>query len=118
MDRKPIFENLMYDVLSVTVMYVFRANFNDTYYLDTMNIKIADLDRENLSWFDPFFGRSKISDKTVALSECNGRSFTVLLNENGKITEKKTEVPSDVIVCENYNDSMLLAAHITINKSK
>ncbi len=48
--------------LRVSVEYVFRANFNDTYWLDEAIIDIDKIDRDKLGWFDPFYGKSKIND--------------------------------------------------------
>lgn len=35
-----------YKFLEMTIEYVFRANFNDSYYLETVYVDLSDLDKE------------------------------------------------------------------------
>lgn len=116
--EKPSFNDAPFDTLAITVQYVFRANFNDSYYLDTHEINISELPRDGLYWFDPYFGRSKKGTTSVALVACGKEYFTMRADEDGKITEQRLEPYMDFIVCEDYDESMMLAAHITTRKKK
>ena len=118
MERKPILDSADGDKLVITVEYVFRANFNDSYYLETHEIDINTLSRDELYWFDPYFGRSKIGTSRVALVEYSKENFTFIENEGGKVREQKLEPYMTFIVCEDYDSSMLLAAHIRIERAK
>ena len=112
--EKPSFNDAPFDTLAITVQYVFRANFNDSYYLDTYEINISELPIDGLHWFDPYFGRSKKGTTRVALVACGKEYFTMRADEDGKITEQKLEPYMDFIVCEDYDESMMLAAHIRV----
>lgn len=118
MDVKPRIDSAVGDKLVITVQYVFRANFNDSYFLDSYEINIDELSREGLYWFDPYFGRSKKGTTRVALAAVGKDYFTFLKDEGGKITKEKLELYMDFIVCEDYDESMMLAAHITTRKKK
>ena len=115
--EKPSFNDAPFDTLTITVQYVFRANFNDSYYLDTYEININELSRDELYWFDPYFGRSKKSTTRVALVACGKEYFTIRADEDGKITEQRLEPYMDFIVCEDYDESMM-AAHIRVGTGK
>lgn len=104
--------------ISVNILNVFKCNFNDTYYLESLKIDINTLDKDNLTWFDPFNGRSKINDTMVAIKYCSDTEFIILEKKNNIIKESKTEKHMDYIICEEYNDSMLLASHIRLNITK
>ena len=114
MKTKPDFENIPFESLHVTVQYVFRANFNDTYFIESHEIKISELPKGELCWFDPYFGRSKKGTTRTALIACGKEYFTIRADEDGKITEQKLEPYMDFIVCEDYDESKMLAAHIRI----
>lgn len=43
-----------YKYLELTVEYVYRASFNDTYYLETIYLDLADLNKDGLTWIDPY----------------------------------------------------------------
>ena len=112
MERKPHFEPAAFDTLSATVQYVFRANFNDTYHLDTVKIRLDELPRDRLVWFDPYCGRSKSSNTEIAVLSVSGKEFTILERVKDTVTEHKRDVLREYIVCEDYDDSRLLATHI------
>jgi hypothetical protein len=101
--------------LKILVQYVFRANFNDTYPLEEKTIPLNELDTESLTWFDPFLGKSKEGKKEIALAHCTDKSFTIIERWEGNTKEFKTDIITDHILCEDYNESMLIAAHISVS---
>jgi len=111
---KPIIQTTKIKSLSVVVQYVFRASFNDTYWLEEKIINLDDLDRDKLTWFDPYNGRSNIGDTLVSLSYCSDDKFIILEKRNGVIKEITTENYLTCIICEDFDDDKLLAAHINI----
>ena len=118
MERKPILDCTPGDKLVISVEYVFRANFNDSYYLETHEIDINSLSRDELYWFDPYFGRSKIGTSRVALVEYSKESFTFIEKNSKKTKEQRLDPYMTFISCEDYDDSMLLAAHIRIERNR
>ena len=118
MDIKPRIDCNDGDKLVITVEYVFRANFNDSYYLETHEIDINSLSRDELYWFDPYFGRSKIGTSRVALAKYSKESFTFIEKNSEKTKEQRLDPYMTFIVCEDYDDSMLLAAHIRIERNR
>ena len=114
MTDKPIIETKKRKRLSVTVEYVFRANFNDTYWLEQLEFDFDRLDREKLTWIDPYNGRSKTNSTLVALSYCSDEKFVILKKENGVITEEEASVLCGCILCEDYDESLLLSARIDV----
>lgn len=114
MENKPFIKTERVKQLRVTVWYVFRANFNDTYWLEEFEIDLDKLSTDALSWFDPYNGRSKRSDTQVALLSCTDDKYVILEKCGDKLRETETGIDSEHIVCEDYNESMLIAAHIKI----
>lgn len=112
MNRKPKIEAKKEKGLLVTVQYVFRANFNDTYWLEEKIIPFDTLDREGLTWFDPYLGKSKKGDTLVAIAYASDESFVLLEKQDDLLTEKETRRGYEHILCEDFDSSMLLAAHI------
>ena len=112
MTRKPIIETNKVKKLLVTVQNVFRANFNDTYWLEERVIELDELDRENLTWFDPYFGRSNVNDTLIAIAYCSDEKLIILEKRNDTIKEVSTSKISDCIFCEDFNEYMMLASHI------
>ena len=111
---KPILKAKKASCLSVTVQYVFKANFNDTYYLDNRIIGIDELDKTRLMWFDPFLGKSCHNDITVAIAYVSDKKLVVLEKQNGEIKKSESAVFPECIVCEDHDEAKLLAAHITL----
>ena len=109
---KLIIEAKKIKTVLLTIQYVFRANFNDTYWLEEKEFVLENLDTTKLTWFDPFNGRSKINDTTVAIKYVSDETFTILENKNGVIKEYSNKPYIDYIACEDYNESVMLAAHI------
>ena len=118
MERKPILDCAPGDKLVISVEYVFRANFNDSYYLETHEIDIDSLSRDEIYWFDPYFGRSKIGNTRVALAEYSKEHFTFIAKTGEKVKEQRFDPYMTFISCEDYDDSMLLAAHIRIERNR
>jgi hypothetical protein len=113
MSEKPTFKDAPFSVLHISVQYIFRANFNDAYFLDEYEIPIDTLPRDTLYWFDPYFGKSKRGVTRTALVAYGEDYFTMRSDEDGKITEQRLEPYMDFIVCEDYDETKMLAAHIS-----
>ena len=111
---KLIIESKKIKKVIVTIQYVFRANFNDTYWLEEMIINLDELDKETLTWFDPYKGRSKINNTLVAIAYVSDEKFIILEKKDNVISEHEKEIYLDYIACEDYDSSVLLASHIRI----
>ena len=111
---KPIIETVKNKKISVTIHYIFKANFNDSFFLEEFEIDIASLNRDELTWFDPYNGRNSLSDTRTAISYCSDDRLTVLEKTNGVIREISEESIYDCIISEDYDDSMLIASHIRL----
>ena len=98
--------------IRVSVEYVFRANFNDTYWLDESVIDIDKIDKDKLSWFDPFYGKSKINDTCVAILEITDEKIAILQNKNGEITKLEAKSYIGITLCESFDSSRLISARI------
>ncbi len=114
MTFKPTFETSKAKSLSITIEYVFRGGFNDTYWLEERTINIDELDKESLTWFDPFNGKNKLSTILVALAYCSDERFVILEKVGDKVKEHEVKVPFSFIACEDYDESKLIAAHIKL----
>lgn len=114
MTNKPIITTKRFKSFLLIIQYVFRANFNDTYWLEEKVIDLEQLDKDKLTWFDPFNGRSKINNTLLAIKYVSDDSFIILKKQDDVVTEQEIENYLDYIVCEDYDQSMLLAAHIRI----
>ncbi len=98
--------------IRISVEYVFRADFNDTYWLDEIIIDIDRIYKDKLSWFDPFCGKSKINDTCVAILEISDEKIVALQRKNGEITKIEAQSYVGITVCEDYDSSRLLSARI------
>jgi hypothetical protein len=98
-------------VVKYFVTYVFKANFNDEMYLEEKIIEIDGLKDKPLVWFDPYLGRSKIKDTEFAIKSVTDKGMTLLVRKNGEITQEKGSW--SYILCEDFNESCLLASHIS-----
>ena len=97
------------------VQHVFKANFNDTYYLDEAVIDLDSLRNDDeLFYFDPFMGRSKINDTMVAILKVSDEEFTIVTKKNGVISYKTKDSYLDFILTEPFDDSVFLAANISL----
>ena len=94
------------------VCLVFRGNFNDEMYLESAEIDVDDLKDKPLVWFDPYFGRSKKDKTEVAITKVTDDELTLLVRKNGEIIKEEKGLWS-YILCEDFDDSCLLASHIT-----
>ena len=111
-ERKAVIETSRVKTLDVTVEYVFRANFNDSYLLDSVSIPLDSLADKPLVWFDPYNGRRKQGETLVALAACSDGEFVILKRSGDAVEERAVEVPMSFTLCEDYDESLLIAAHI------
>jgi hypothetical protein len=111
---QPIIETTKRKRISITVEYVFKANFNDTYWLEKSDYNLEELDKENLTWIDPYNGRSKTNSTQIALAYCSDEKFVILKKESGIIKAEEDSVLCGSILCEDYNESMLLSARVDV----
>ena len=112
MTNKPIIKAVKVKKIRIVIQYVFRANFNDTYWLEEKTINLNELDREKLTWFDPYNDRSNINNTLVAISYCDDEKMIVLEKCGDIIKENEVKYPYEHILCEDFDDSKMLAAHI------
>lgn len=111
---KPINESTKDLVVKVEVMNVHKANFNDTYYLETLTIDLTSLNMNELTWFDPYLGKSKINDTEVAIYRWNDEEITILEKTNGEIIEHTHDIIMDCVLTEDVDKSVFLASHIRL----
>ena len=100
--------------VKVVIQYVFRANFNDTYWLEEKTINLNELDREKLTWFDPYNGKSKQNATRVAVSYCSDEKIVILEESDGDTKEQTSERGIDCVVSEDYDENTFIAAHISM----
>ena len=98
--------------ICITIQYVFRASFNDTYWIEEKTIDPSQVNRECPIWFDPYNGNSVINDTEIAISYLSDEEAIVLERKNGEIKEHTIKGYKEVFLCEDFNESRLLAAHI------
>ena len=107
-----------YKYLSFTIQHVFKANFNDTYYFETMYVDIDELTDKELVWIDPFNKRSKFNNLLVALSYIDENKYIIYIKQDEKITKEEVNVTLECIVSEPFDDSVFLASHIRLTNKK
>ena len=107
-----------YKYLELSVQYIFRANFNDSYYLETVYIDLDDIARDDTMWIDPYCGRSKIGNTYILVKSYSDEEYVIIKKQGNEINEFKYPVDSLFICSEDFDESMLLASHIKFRKSK
>ena len=115
MENKVIIKANKVKKVVCVVQYVFKANFNDTYYLEEIVMDLESIKEDGeLFYFDPFMGRSKINDTMVAISYVDDEKFTLVTKKNNEITYESKDSYLDFILTEPYDDSMFLSASISL----
>ena len=114
MNNEVIIHTNKFKKIHVTIQYVFRASFNDTYWLEEMEFNFDELNKEKLHWFDPYNKRSKINNTLVAIKYVSNDNFIILEKKDDKIIEHNNINYIDCIIVEDYDDSKLLAAHLRL----
>ena len=111
--NKPIIELTEKRFMIINVMYVHKANFNDTHYIEDLVFDLDELCEDELVWFDPYLGRSKIDDTLVAISYCGNNEIKILAKKNGEIKEHIADGIFECIISEPFDESLFLASHIS-----
>ena len=111
--NKPIIELTENRFMIINVMYVHKANFNDTYYIEDLVFDLDELCKDELVWFDPYLGRSKINDTLVAISYCGNNEIKILAKKNDVIKEHMADGIFECIISEPFDESLFLASHIS-----
>lgn len=107
-----------YQYLELTIEYVFRANFNDSYYLEKIYLDLDDLIKDELVWIDPYHGRSRINDTLIAVKYCSDEEYILLEKHGDEIKEYKGSIDWIHTCSEDFDSSMLLASHLWFKKEK
>ena len=107
-----------YKYLEITVEYIFRSNFNDSYYLETIYVDLNDLAKNGLVWIDPYNKRSKINNTFIAIEHYSDEEYVILEKQGEIVQESKRPIDSLFICSENFDESLLLASHIRFRKEK
>lgn len=111
--NKPIIELTEKRFMIINVMYVHKANFNDTHYIEDLVFNLDELCKDELVWFDPYLGRSKINDTLVAISYCGNGEIKILEKKNDEIKEHIVDGIFECIISEPFDESLFLASHIS-----
>lgn len=115
---KERFTTSKYRYLEMTIENVFRCNFNDTYYHETVYIELHELDKDKPVWVDPYNGRSRIGDTKIALTSCSDEEFTILEKKGDDIRESKWPTSSYYICSEDFDESLLLASNVVLRSKR
>ena len=102
-----------YAKLHIFVTYVFRGNFNDEMYLCEKDIFLDELDGQELVWFDPYLGKSKVNDTRIAITRVTKTGASYLIERTGEIKEEKIALYGSTFA-EDFDESRLLAAHLQL----
>ena len=114
MISKPMIDLKEKRYLVINVMCVFRANFNDTFYIEDLKFDLDELCKEELVWIDPYLGKSIINKTTIAITHCMDEELRILVNEDGVIKEHIIDRMFECILCEDYDNSKMLSSHISL----
>ena len=113
---KPKIDIVEAKFIEIWIVSVAKASFNDEYYIENHKIDLRELSRDELTWFNPFYGRSNHNTIKIAITECTDDEFVILQENAGKITEERCSYPHRCIVSENHSEYAILAAHISMCK--
>lgn len=112
--NKAIIENKNERYIAISIYKVYRGNFNDSYLLESYKINLNTMNNI-INWFDPFMGFSKIKNIETAIVYCNDTEIIILEKNNENIKEFKKEILMEHIICEDYDESYMLASHIWLS---
>ena len=114
MADKPVIETKTVKRLNITVARVFKASFNDTYWFEDFYVDLDSLDKEKLTWFDPYNKKGLKNTTRVAVSYCSDDKIVILVESDGEVKEQTSERGIDCIVSEDYDENTFIAAHISM----
>ena len=95
--------------VNFSVYMVARACFNDEMLVESLTLKIEDINDKPLYWFDLFLGRKKDNTTRIAVAyiDCND---VYLLKDDGCCTE--VVKAQCILASEDFNDSYIISTHI------
>lgn len=98
---------------SLSVYVVAKCNFNDEMLVDSKTLTFSELLEKPLEWFDPYMGRSKVSNIRIALAYVD-KDRMYFIEDDGKGNRKvlrKDKLMTHYYV-EDLDKATLLSTHI------
>lgn len=107
-----------YKYLELSIYHVFKGDFNDSYYLETVYIDLNEIQKEELVWIDPYNKYSKINNTFIAIKNYTDEEYVILIKKENEIQELIYPIDFLLICSEDFDKSRLLASHIKFRMNK
>lgn len=114
MTNKPIIEAQNVKSLKISVVRVFKASFNDTYWLEDFTVNLNELQKDELAWFDPYNGRGNKNATRIAVAYCSDEKLVILEKTGDEIKKQESTNGVDAIISEDFDEYTFIAAHISM----
>ena len=104
-----------YKSIHVSVFHVQRCNFNDERLIESRVIPVSEIKDKPLFWFDPYLGKFDTGKVSVAISDINDETITLLENRGGEIKKHTIEpIFGTFIISDDFDKSCIIASHIQL----
>lgn len=95
--------------VNISVFLVARACFNDEMLIESLKIKLDDINDKELYWFDLYLGKKADNKTKIAIAYIEGTDIYLLQDNGEKIQVIKA---SYILSAEDYDKSSLISTHI------
>jgi len=97
--------------IRISVLLVYRGNFNDERLIASREFSLSDLQDKPLVWQDLFLGKKPQNQTQIAFAGVEGQTLYILQKENEKLTVFKKRSFSYTFT-DDYDESYIIATNI------
>ena len=106
-----------YTYIKIGIFIVMKCNFNDERLIENVCIPVQELADKPIVYIDLFNGKSKDKIKKIAFTSLFGDKLTAIVKD-GVQNQLCTIKSIGEYFTEDYNESTIISAHITLHKKK
>lgn len=88
---------------------VARGCFNDEMLVESLSLKIEDINDKPLYWFDLYLGRKADNKTKIAIAYIEGYDVYVLKDDGENVTAIKA---TSILSAEDFDNNYLISTHI------
>ena len=99
------------DKIRISVLLVYRGNFNDERLIASREFLLSDLQDAPLVWFDLFLGKSPQNKTQIAFAGVDGSTLYLLQKKGESLTVLKKKGFSYTFT-DDYDESYIIATNI------
>ncbi len=103
-------KNATRTIIHINVFHVARGCFNDERLVESLELRVEDIEGRELYWFDLYLGRKKDNKIKAAVAYIDKEYVYFLLNDEESIRVVKNSYT--VLASDDLDKSCLIATHV------